>query len=139
MPGTVPSDDVESRRAASSLREPWFLVACCPTNVARTLASLAAYVATTDADGVQVHQYVGGRIAATLADGRRLALEMTTDYPQTGVVHVRVIEAPGDPSSLTLRVPAWADGATVTDPSGVRHGAAPGTVVVDVRSGPATR
>ena len=131
VPGTVPSDDVESRRAASSLREPWFLVACCPTNVARTLASLAAYVATTDADGVQVHQYVDGRIAATLADGRRLALETTTDYPQTGVVHVRITEAPGDPWSLTLRVPAWADGATVTDPSGVRHRAAPGTVVVE--------
>ncbi len=40
VPGTVPSDDVESKRASSSLREPWFLVACCPTNVARTLASL---------------------------------------------------------------------------------------------------
>ena len=56
-PGPVPSDDVESKRASSSLREPWFLVACCPTNVARTLASLAGYLATADSDGIQIHQY----------------------------------------------------------------------------------
>ena len=57
VPGSVPSDDVESKRASSSLREPWFLVACCPTNVARTLASLAGYLATADSDGIQIHQY----------------------------------------------------------------------------------
>ena len=62
-PGSVPDDDVESKRASSSLREPWFLVACCPTNVARTLASLAAYLATADDGGVQIHQYVDSRIA----------------------------------------------------------------------------
>ena len=58
-----PSDDVESKRASSSLREPWFLVACCPTNVARTLASLAAYLATADDGGIQIHQYADSRIA----------------------------------------------------------------------------
>ncbi len=47
-PGVVPPEDEESRRAGTSLRAPWFLVACCPTNVARTLASLAAYLATAD-------------------------------------------------------------------------------------------
>ena len=47
-PGAVPPEDEESRRAGTSLRAPWFLVACCPTNVARTLASLAAYLATAD-------------------------------------------------------------------------------------------
>ena len=57
VPGTVPPEDEESKRAATSLRAPWFLVACCPTNVARTLASLAAYVATADDGGIQIHQY----------------------------------------------------------------------------------
>ena len=65
VPGSVPSDDVESKRASSSLREPWFLVACCPTNVARTLASLAAYLATADDDGIQIHQYADSRIRTT--------------------------------------------------------------------------
>jgi DUF1680 family protein len=32
-------------------------VSCCPPNVARTLASMAAHIATRTEDGVQVHQY----------------------------------------------------------------------------------
>ena len=88
VPGTVPSDDVESKRASSSLREPWFLVACCPTNVARTLASLAAYLATADAAGVQIHQYADCRIATTLDDGRRVgARGRRRDYPDDGDGH----------------------------------------------------
>src|SRR5690606_7916457 len=47
------ADDELSERAEASMRAPWFEVSCCPTNVARTLASLAGYVATTDGSGVQ--------------------------------------------------------------------------------------
>ena len=38
-------------RASSSLRATWFEVSCCPPNVARTLASLGAYVATAMTTG----------------------------------------------------------------------------------------
>ena len=38
-------------------REPWFRVACCPPNIARTLASIGGYVATTSADGIWLHLY----------------------------------------------------------------------------------
>ena len=44
----------------------------CPAarpNVARTLASLAAYVATTDDEGLQLHQYAPAEIRTTLPDG----------------------------------------------------------------------
>ena len=82
VPGQVPSDDVESKRASSSLREPWFLVACCPTNVARTLASLAAYLATADDGGIQIHQYADSRIATALGDGRRVGVEVATGLSQ---------------------------------------------------------
>ena len=104
VPGTVPSDDVESKRASSSLREPWFLVACCPTNVARTLASLAAYLATADDEGIQIHQFADARISTTIAGDRRVAVELSTGYPRTGTVTVRVTESDGRPLALTLRV-----------------------------------
>ena len=57
VPGDAPEPDAESPRASSSLRAPWFSVSCCPTNVGRTLASLAAYVATVDDGGLQIHQF----------------------------------------------------------------------------------
>ena len=84
-------------------------MACCPTNVARTLASLAAYLATADDGGIQIHQYADSRIATTLDGGRPVGLEVTTDYPSDGAVTVRVTESDGRPWALTLRVPNWAD------------------------------
>ena len=130
VPGTVPRDDVESKRASSSLREPWFLVACCPTNVARTLASLAGYLATADSGGIQIHQYADSRIAVTLDDGRRVGVEVATGYPADGTVTVRVTESDGQPWALTLRIPSWATGAELADAGGWRT-VAPGTAVVE--------
>jgi DUF1680 family protein len=130
VPGTVPAEDVESKRASSSLREPWFLVSCCPTNVARTFASLAAYLATADGAGIQIHQYASSRIHTTLDGGRRVGLEVSTDYPDTGTVTVRVTETDGGPWALSLRVPSWAAGAVIVDPDGPRP-VAPGTAVVE--------
>ena len=106
-------------------------MACCPTNVARTLASLAAYLATADGGGIQIHQYVESRIRTTLDDGRPVGLEVTTGYPRDGTVTVRITESDGRPWALTLRVPDWATGAELTDPGGTRRPAGSGTVVVE--------
>ena len=131
VPGTIPDMEKESRRASSSLREPWFLVACCPTNVARTLASLATYFATADTSGVQIHQYADSRITTTLDGGRQVAIDVSTDYPGDGIVAVEVTRSDGGPWTLSLRVPEWATGATITDPSGARRPATAGTVSVE--------
>ncbi|WP_428964928.1 glycoside hydrolase family 127 protein [Micromonospora fluostatini] len=113
--GSVPDADRPSLRAAASLRAPWFEVSCCPTNVARTLASLAAYVATADDEGLQVHQYLPGTIAHRLADGPDLRVTVLTGYPDDGVVRVRVDSDDDRPWSLSVRVPGWATrGATLT-------------------------
>jgi DUF1680 family protein len=113
--GSVPDGDRPSIRASSSLRAPWYEVSCCPTNVARTLASLTAYVATADDEGLQLHQYVPGTVEHRLADGRLLCLVVATRYPYDGEVRVRVDSEDDEPWSLSLRVPGWAvQGATFT-------------------------
>ncbi|GEK23361.1 hypothetical protein CXY01_38810 [Cellulomonas xylanilytica] len=132
VPGTVPPTDVASPRASSSLRAPWFAVSCCPPNVARTLAGLAAYVATTDDDGLQLHQYAPSTIRTTLGDGRRVELDVETDYPVDGLVRVTVVATEDRPWTLTLRVPGWADGAELSTPDGVQP-APVGTVSVHRR------
>jgi DUF1680 family protein len=110
-PGTVAPDDVVSPRASASLRAPWFEVSCCPPNVARTLAGLAAYLATTDDDGLQLHQYASATIRAALPDGRAVAVDVETDYPAEGSVRVLVRNDTAEPWTLSFRVPAWAEGA----------------------------
>ncbi|WP_156145936.1 beta-L-arabinofuranosidase domain-containing protein [Microbacterium sp. MEJ108Y] len=115
-PGTPADPDATSARASSSLRAPWFEVSCCPPNVARTFASLAAYVATADDDGVQLHQYAPSTVRTTLPDGRVVAFEVSTTYPVEG--DVRIMIAEDAQFTLTLRVPSWASGATVRVHSG---------------------
>jgi DUF1680 family protein len=91
-------------------RAPWFPCACCPPNLMRTLASWPHYLATTDETGIQLRQYATAEIEADVPGGRaRLAVE--TDYPWSGRVAVRVVEAPGGPWTLTLRIPDWCDEA----------------------------
>ncbi|MEV7886895.1 glycoside hydrolase family 127 protein [Streptomyces sp. NPDC002817] len=125
--GTVPAADVQIPRAESSLRAPWFAVSCCPPNVARTLALLPGYLATTDDHGLQLHQYADAEITTG-----GIALRIRTDYPSDGRVTVRVARSPDHPWTLSLRVPAWAEGATawLVDPDGGRRAVAPGTAEV---------
>ncbi|MFF0160715.1 glycoside hydrolase family 127 protein [Streptomyces sp. NPDC005263] len=127
--GAVPAAHAPSARAESSLRAPWFAVSCCPTNVARTLAQLPAYLATADENGVQVHQYADAEIATSLAGGHHVALRIRTDYPAGGTVTVRIGRSTNRPWTLSLRVPDWTAGDTawLVDPDGRRRAVAPGT------------
>jgi DUF1680 family protein len=63
-------------RSPAHGRRGWFDCACCPPNVMRTLASLDGYLATADADGIQLQLYAPATIQAR---GARLAVE--TGYP----------------------------------------------------------
>jgi len=117
----------DGNRSPAHGRRGWFDCACCPPNVMRTLSGLEGYLATRDDAGVQLHQYAPG----TITTGE-IGLEVETEYPWDGLVRVRVDEAPG-PIRLSLRVPAWAEGATVggrpAAPGYVEVPAVPGDVV----------
>lgn len=110
--GSSSRADEVSPRASSSLRAAWFGVSCCPPNVARTIASLASYAATTSDHGLQIHQYVDGIYATELGDGGRVDIRVTTSYPADGTITLTVEQAPESPWDLTLRIPSWAIGAT---------------------------
>ena len=104
-------------RPRSGERQPWYACACCPPNVMRVLSSWPQYLATTDAGGIQVHQFATAEIQAPVADGTaRLAME--TGYPWDGSVRLTVIEAPPGPWTLSLRVPGWCRSAALRAPGG---------------------
>lgn len=108
--GTDVREDAENPRAEGGVRAPWFDVSCCPTNVARTLASWHTYAASVDAEGraVALLQYAPGRYDLRLPDGDVVRLEVRTGYPVDGTVRVRAVDLPHEPVTLRLRVPAWA-------------------------------
>jgi DUF1680 family protein len=104
------SRSVASHRALPGLRAPWFDVSCCPTNVARTLASVGLYFATASGDGIQLHQFGDYRVCTELTAGP-VMLQVSSGYPVDGAVTVTVVQAPSrTPLTLRLRVPGWAHG-----------------------------
>jgi DUF1680 family protein len=85
----------------------------------RTLSSWPQYIATADADGIQLHQFATAELQFPVADGTaRLAME--TGYPWDGNVRVTVIEAPAQPWTLSLRVPGWCRSGSLHGPDGER-------------------
>jgi DUF1680 family protein len=111
-PSSVPGEHQLSHRAESGLRVPWFEVSCCPTNVARTLASVGLYFATASDSGIQLHQYGDYQVTTSLAAGT-MALHVSSAYPAGNTVSVDIIEAPEAEVALRLRIPAWAFGTAV--------------------------
>ncbi|MHC4568371.1 MAG: glycoside hydrolase family 127 protein [Planctomycetota bacterium] len=84
---------------------------CCPTNLMRTIASWHNYLYSVDEKGLWVHHY-----GANVFDDRSgLKLTQETDYPWDGRVRITVdaVEL-GQPFSVRLRIPGWANDATLT-------------------------
>jgi len=95
-------------------RQPWYECTCCPPNVERLLASLPGYFYSTSQDGLWVHLYDNNDLDWRLADGTRLQVAQVTWYPWAGDVDLTITPASPTGFTLHLRVPAWANGATVT-------------------------
>ncbi|PRY58674.1 glycoside hydrolase family 127 protein [Glycomyces artemisiae] len=121
-----PTEGALPHLSAGGRRGHWFEVSCCPTNLARTFAQFAAYVATTSEHGVQIHQFTPCTID-TDVDGARLALTVETNYPDNGAIAARIDANDGGARTVSLRVPHWAEGATITGPDGIARSAVPGS------------
>jgi uncharacterized protein len=94
-------------------RQEWFGCACCPPNVARLLASLPGYFCSMDGQGAFLHLYAAGTLAIPFENGEILRLKVETDFPWNGVVRIGVKDVPKTAKSLSLRIPAWTEGATL--------------------------
>ena len=90
-------------------REPWYDVACCPPNLARLLASLPGYAASTAGEGIWLHLYLSGSVSLELASGKTVNLRIASRYPWEGEIDISV-DTPGT-FALNLRIPTWAFGA----------------------------
>src|SRR5690606_40114593 len=96
---------------APSERAAWYECACCPPNLARLLASLQGYVATTADGRLRLHLLAD----AVLRLGER-TLTVRTDQPWGGRMTL-TFDAPHH-GAVEVRVPAWATGVRliVDDP-----------------------
>ncbi|MDE2768306.1 MAG: glycoside hydrolase family 127 protein [Chloroflexota bacterium] len=107
-------------------RQPWYDTACCPPNIARLLLSLPGYAYGVSPGALWVHQYLPGHVQALLPDGKSMTPRIATRYPWDGDVDLVVDDAPDEPVELRLRIPGWAEGASL-EVQGAREAVEPGS------------
>ncbi len=100
---------------------------CCPPNVLRTLVSLHEWAYGQADQELWVFLYGPSEAKCNVGGDREIHVQQKTDYPWDGAVTLDVLEAPSASTSLYLRIPGWAAGATVAVNDGVAAAAAAGT------------
>ncbi|MCW1918941.1 glycoside hydrolase family 127 protein [Rhodobacter sp. KR11] len=95
----------------SHQRWEWHPCPCCTMNVARLVASVGGYVMGLAKDEIAVHLYGGAKATLPVAEGQATITE-TSAYPWDGAIRVQVQSDRA--FTLSLRIPAWAKGATAT-------------------------
>ncbi len=102
-------------RGSHDTLERWkvFHCYCCPPNVARTLAGLATLAYGVSSNTLWVHLFGGSQLRTHLPSGGEVRIVQQTDYPWNGHVRFVVERAPPDLSTVKVRIPGWAKGASI--------------------------
>lgn len=93
---------------------------CCPPNAVRTIAEVQHYQYSLQGNAVFVNMYSGNRLSARLDNGDSIQLEQSTDYPWSGRVMIRFLNASSH-AKINLRIPDWCKSFTVAV-NGVKQG-----------------
>jgi DUF1680 family protein len=91
----------------------WHHCPCCPPNIARLLASVGSYMYAAADNEIAVHLYGESKARVPLASGVTVTLAQTTRYPWDGAIHFEVNPDRNADFALSLRIPEWAEGATL--------------------------
>lgn len=110
---------------APAERQEWYSCACCPPNIARTIAQLSSYLAGVREDEhgavLELLQFSASCIDLPSEIGSG-TLRVTTDYPADGVIALSLDPAAGagfSPTSrLAVRIPGWVREGSATAPDG---------------------
>ena len=96
-----------SGRPGRDVRSEYFDVACCPANLARTLAQMPGYIYAYEGETIFVNLFAGSRARVPLGRGA-VVVTQDTNYPWDG--DVRITVAPESPRMFTVafRNPSWA-------------------------------
>lgn len=91
-------------------RREWFGTACCPSNIARLIASLGDYIYAADPSSIYINLFVGSNTQIKLDKGN-VGIRQETEYPWKGLVKINVDpQNEGQTFVLKIRLPGWAKG-----------------------------
>ncbi|QIP17818.1 glycoside hydrolase family 127 protein [Spirosoma aureum] len=89
-------------------RSEWFGTACCPSNIARLVASLGDYIYGRSEQGIWVNLFVASNTTFTFGKNT-VPLQLETNYPWEGNVKITVNPAKKVGYALHVRIPGWSE------------------------------
>lgn len=96
-----------SKEHVKPVRQKWFGVACCPPNIARTLASVGQYIYSVGENELYVNLFISNETEIELKVGK-VNVTIETRFPFENQVHVKVENVAGEGMTLALRIPDYA-------------------------------
>lgn len=93
-------------------RQPWFKCACCPSNVARLIASINQYIYSIEEDRIYTHLYIGSEAEANIS-GSKVKIKQETKYPWDERILINISLDKEKEFSLFLRIPGWCYNAKI--------------------------
>ena len=96
-----------SRAHVKARRQKWFGVACCPPNIARTLASLGQYIYGVDGADIYTHLYIGNQTYIPV-NNDVVKITMDSMFPWEGNIKVKV-QGVKEKVRLHFRIPSYAE------------------------------
>ena len=103
-----------SKAHIKPVRQKWFACACCPPNIARTLASLGQYIWAEDDNRLYVNLFIN--CSAKTDCGATVSMETT--FPLDNTIKLTTSK----PVEMAVRIPDYAKNFTVSVPYKVENG-----------------
>ncbi len=99
-----------SKEHVKPIRQKWFGVACCPPNIARTLASLGQYIYSWEEEEreLYVNLFVSGKTTVDTKEGE-LKVKVETKFPWEMDVDTEIENNSGKSVKVLFRIPDYAE------------------------------
>lgn len=96
-----------SKEHVKPVRQKWFGVACCPPNIARTLASIGQYVYSVGKGELYINLFVSNK-TETEVNGNTVGISMETRFPFDNRIDINIQNIPAEGMTVAVRIPAYA-------------------------------
>lgn len=86
-------------------RKEWYKVACCPSNLSRTIASIGEQILSYSNTTLWIHQFITSRSAIPIDEG--LTCDMRSSLPYNGEIEIVFDSKLTHELEIAIRIPSW--------------------------------
>jgi DUF1680 family protein len=99
-------------KGSGAVRHEWFGTACCPTNVARFLPQIPAYIYAKKGNNLIVNLFADSETELDV-ESNKVKLTQQTNYPWDGNIKLSVSPEKQLEFPIFIRIPGWARGEAI--------------------------